>query len=159
MNTKLDNHLMHRLKALRLQHGYSQNDVAERLHISRQAISKWENGKSYPDLDNLRLLSELYNTSLDSFFNEETAQLRKVKNPLSITLVLLFLASILSYYVSPFGVILIPIILFFARKRTGYKWMIYTICVIALWKNGTDIYYLVNSNPENEVITVEEVDE
>ncbi|WP_422804601.1 helix-turn-helix transcriptional regulator [Tetragenococcus halophilus] len=40
-----------RLKVARKNAGLSQNEVAEKLHISRQAISQWENGRSYPDLD------------------------------------------------------------------------------------------------------------
>lgn len=47
-----------RLKVARKNAGLSQNEVAEKLHISRQAISQWENGRSYPDLDNLTLLSQ-----------------------------------------------------------------------------------------------------
>ena len=68
MNQELEDSLMIRLKELHLEYGYSQKYVAEQLNISRQAISKWENGRSYPDIDNLRLLSALYDVSLDSFF-------------------------------------------------------------------------------------------
>ncbi len=53
-----------RLKVARKNAGLSQNEVAEKLHISRQAISQWENGRSYPDLDNLTLLSQLYQVDI-----------------------------------------------------------------------------------------------
>ncbi|UJF36031.1 helix-turn-helix domain-containing protein [Paenibacillus hexagrammi] len=54
-----------KLKKLRKEHNYSQNDLAEKLHVTAQAISKWENNKSVPDIINLVQLSELYNVSLD----------------------------------------------------------------------------------------------
>ena len=43
-------HLGKKLKELREQHGFTQTDVAEKLNISRQAISQWENEKSTPDI-------------------------------------------------------------------------------------------------------------
>ncbi|WP_053485378.1 helix-turn-helix domain-containing protein [Lysinibacillus sp. FJAT-14745] len=53
------------LKNKREEHNFSQEDIAQKLNVSRQSVSKWENGNCYPDLDNLILLSELYNISLD----------------------------------------------------------------------------------------------
>lgn len=55
-----------RLQTLRKQHGFSQEQLADLLGISRQAVSKWESGQSLPDIDNLVRLSELYGESLDS---------------------------------------------------------------------------------------------
>ncbi|MFB7142797.1 helix-turn-helix domain-containing protein [Gottfriedia sp. NPDC056225] len=54
-----------KLKMLRKEHKYSQNDLAEKLYVTAQAISKWENNKSVPDIINLVQLSELYDVSLD----------------------------------------------------------------------------------------------
>ncbi|MHC9531892.1 helix-turn-helix domain-containing protein [Dellaglioa sp. L3N] len=53
------------LKDTRVKNGYTQNEVATILCITRQSISKWENGRTYLDLDNLVLLSDLYKTPLD----------------------------------------------------------------------------------------------
>ncbi|MEF9893693.1 MAG: helix-turn-helix transcriptional regulator [Anaerorhabdus sp.] len=61
MNIEIAN----RLVDLRKQHGYSQEELAQELGISRQAISKWERAESSPDTDNLILLAKLYNISLD----------------------------------------------------------------------------------------------
>ena len=52
--------LAEKLKSARENAGYSQSQVAERLNISRQAVSRWENGRAYPDIDNLVVLSEIY---------------------------------------------------------------------------------------------------
>ncbi|WP_040471685.1 helix-turn-helix domain-containing protein [Lentilactobacillus kisonensis] len=54
------------LKSVRVSNGLSQNEVAAALRISRQSVSKWENGRTYPDIDNLILLSDLYETSVDN---------------------------------------------------------------------------------------------
>ena len=54
-----------RLQDLRKKAGYSQEQVAEQLGLSRQAVSKWESGQGKPDLDNLVRLTEIYNTSAD----------------------------------------------------------------------------------------------
>lgn len=53
------------LKTLRTTHGYTQAQIANKLFISTQAISKWENGSSIPSIDNLLALSDLYDISLD----------------------------------------------------------------------------------------------
>ncbi|MEH6857834.1 helix-turn-helix domain-containing protein [Priestia megaterium] len=47
-----------KLKELRKEHNYSQQQLAEKLHVTAQAISKWENNKSVPDIINLVQLSE-----------------------------------------------------------------------------------------------------
>ena len=54
-----------KIKEQRQQHEWSQKTVAERLHVSRQTISKWELGKSYPDLELLVALSKLFAVSTD----------------------------------------------------------------------------------------------
>lgn len=55
-----------RLYELRKQHGYSQDELAEMLNVSRQAVSKWERSESSPDTDNLIALAKLYRISLDN---------------------------------------------------------------------------------------------
>ncbi|PEU82333.1 transcriptional regulator [Bacillus cereus] len=53
------------LKKLRESKGFSQEDIAKKIGVTRQAVYKWENDKSCPDIENLILLSELYNVTLD----------------------------------------------------------------------------------------------
>lgn len=66
--------LSERLRSLRREKGWSQEELADRLGVSRQALSKWESGQSVPELDKLVVLSELYGVSLDSLVKgtEET---------------------------------------------------------------------------------------
>ena len=54
-----------KLYELRKQKGFSQEELANRLNVSRQTISKWEVGESTPDMENLVAISELFEISLD----------------------------------------------------------------------------------------------
>lgn len=54
------------LKYLRKAHKYSQEEVADKLDVSRQAIAKWENGDTMPDLENTIALAKLYNVTIDN---------------------------------------------------------------------------------------------
>lgn len=54
-----------KLLNLRKQHGFSQEELAEKLGVSRQAVSKWERAEASPDTDNLIRLAKLYGISLD----------------------------------------------------------------------------------------------
>ena len=60
-----------RLQELRLRHGMSQDALADKLGVSRQAVSKWERDEATPDLDKIIKLSELYGISLDALLKEE----------------------------------------------------------------------------------------
>ena len=57
--------LNERLHDLRKKAGYSQEQLAELLGISRQAISKWESGQGNPDIDNIIKLTKIYQVSAD----------------------------------------------------------------------------------------------
>lgn len=61
-----------RLQVLRKEAGYSQEQLAEMLGVSRQAVSKWESGQTNPDINNVGRLSEIYQKSTDYIiFGEE----------------------------------------------------------------------------------------
>lgn len=61
--------LSEKLVSLRKQKGFTQMDLAERLDVSRQAISRWEVGAAVPSIDNLKVLSELYEVPVDYLLN------------------------------------------------------------------------------------------
>lgn len=54
-----------RLYQLRKQKGFSQEELASRLNVSRQTVSKWEVGDSTPDMEKLAAISDLFDVSLD----------------------------------------------------------------------------------------------
>ena len=63
-----------RLYKLRKKSGLSQEELADKLGVSRQAVSKWERAEASPDTDNLILLSKLYNVTLDELLNADNLE-------------------------------------------------------------------------------------
>lgn len=63
--------LSEKLYALRKKGGLSQEQLAEQLGVSRQAISKWESGKAVPESDTLVSISNFFNVSLDYLMKED----------------------------------------------------------------------------------------
>ena len=59
------------LKKIRREHRLSQEELAELLDVSRQAVSKWEQGQGYPEVEKLLLLSSKLNVSLDALMSVE----------------------------------------------------------------------------------------
>lgn len=59
---------------LRKGKGWSQEDLADKLNISRQAVSKWEVGSSKPDIDNIIKLSKLFNITIDELVNNQITE-------------------------------------------------------------------------------------
>ena len=62
--------LSQKLKYLRKKKGVSQLELAERLSVSRQAVSGWEAGTSRPSTENLQSLSRLFNIPLETLLND-----------------------------------------------------------------------------------------
>lgn len=63
--------LADKLKEARKNAGLTQIELAEKLCVSRQAITKWESGKGIPDVDNLRMISKVLNISIDFLLDDE----------------------------------------------------------------------------------------
>lgn len=61
-----------KITSLRNVHNLSQGDLAEKLNVSRQSVSKWETGASIPELDKLIQLSDLFHVSIDELVRAET---------------------------------------------------------------------------------------
>ena len=62
------------LESLRKQKGWSQDDLADRLNLTRQAVSKWETGSSKPDIDNVKNISQLFSVKIDDLLNNEVVE-------------------------------------------------------------------------------------
>lgn len=71
--------LKEKLVALRKEKGLTQSAVAEKLDVSRQAISRWESGVALPSTDNLKSLSALYGVPVDYLLNSDTEEQRVTK--------------------------------------------------------------------------------
>lgn len=65
------------IRKCRKQFNFSQEELADKIYVSRQTISNWENGKSYPDIENLLILSTLFHISLDELIKGDIGAMRK----------------------------------------------------------------------------------
>ena len=63
--------LAEKIMTLRKQRGWSQEELAQQLSVSRQSVSKWESGASVPDLDKILKMSEIFDVSTDALLKEE----------------------------------------------------------------------------------------
>ncbi|MDD7739370.1 MAG: helix-turn-helix domain-containing protein [Lachnospiraceae bacterium] len=66
---------------LRNIHGFSQEEIAEKIEISRQAYAKWESGATIPDIEKCRKLAEVYGVTLDSLVKTETIDGKNIIPP------------------------------------------------------------------------------
>lgn len=66
--------LYEKITALRKKSGLSQEELAIKMDISRQAVSKWESGQTVPDLSRIMQLSEIFNVSTDYLLKDEESE-------------------------------------------------------------------------------------
>lgn len=105
------------LKKYRIQQKLSQENLAEKIFVSRQTISNWENGKSYPDIQNLLLLSEIFDVSLDELVKGDVehmkkkisnTKLKKLSNTFFVLLVILLIFPIpIAFFLGLWGILII----------------------------------------------------
>lgn len=60
-----------KIQNLRSKHNLTQEQLSEKLYVSRAAISKWESGKGYPNIDTLKDISKLFNVTIDDLLSSE----------------------------------------------------------------------------------------
>lgn len=68
-----DNMDYNNLKLFRKKYGYTQEQVAERIGVSRQAVAKWEKGEALPDIENILALADIYEVTVDSLVRNVSA--------------------------------------------------------------------------------------
>ncbi len=69
-----------KIKDLRIKNNYTQEELANKIHISRQSISKWENGLSYPTKQSLEMLCEIFNVKISELLDEDELALISIDN-------------------------------------------------------------------------------
>lgn len=67
-----------RLKLEREKRNWSQNELAEKIHISRQFVSKWETGRNYPSIETIIALSDLFDITIDELLKNDDELKEKV---------------------------------------------------------------------------------
>ena len=68
------------IKKYREQLKISQEELADKVFVSRQTISNWENNKNYPDIKSLSLLSYIFNVSIDDFIKGDIEKMKEIIN-------------------------------------------------------------------------------
>ena len=143
-----------KLKEGRIAKGYSQEEVAEKLQITRQAISKWENNRTAPDIDTLVKLSDLYEISLDRLLREEEtvqekekkaddviedavsndkeAKNERLEEKHYIEILFLIVLLIVSCLIPILGIVVSVGVIFLAKKRASYSRILKILALICL---------------------------
>ncbi|MEF3305378.1 helix-turn-helix domain-containing protein [Paenibacillus sp. GYB003] len=67
-----------KLKTERKKKGWSQEDLAEKLFVSRQSVSKWENGQNYPSIEIIIKVSDLFGVTVDELLRSDEELTKKV---------------------------------------------------------------------------------
>ena len=109
--------LSDQLKKYRLLNKLTQEDLAQQIHITRQAISRWENDLSEPDLTTLKKMADLYNIQLEELVNGNIYDYETKHNQLKFY----YFLSILSFIIPLGFIISLYILLSIRKKRIEYK--------------------------------------
>lgn len=67
------------LKRIRKEHNLSQEQLADKLNVSRQAVSKWESGQAYPEMDKMLQLCQIFNLNIDELLNQNIKDVNSKK--------------------------------------------------------------------------------
>lgn len=136
-----------RIYELRNQKNLSQGDLADKLDVSRQSISKWENNMAVPDLDKLMKLCDVFEISLDEITgrekNEEKANLVVSQSPIVapyrisayVLLCTTILGAIITLIIAPPAIylcipLLISTIICFKVKKHAWYWCIWSVYLV-----------------------------
>ncbi|MGN0708820.1 MAG: helix-turn-helix domain-containing protein [Anaerovoracaceae bacterium] len=67
-----------KIAAIRKAYGLSQQQFADKFHVTRQTVSNWENNKNYPDMSSLKMISDEYDISFDKLLKEDKDYIKSV---------------------------------------------------------------------------------
>lgn len=103
--------LGNKIKYYRNEKELSQEELAERVYVSRQTISNWENNKSYPDINSIVLLSEIFEISIDNLIKGDVEQMKKEINSEEVKKLNLY-ATIMAILMLVATILLMPMLKF-----------------------------------------------
>ena len=75
------------LKRIRKENNLSQEQLADKLGVSRQSVSKWESGQAYPEMDKVLQLCQLFNLNIDELLNQNIKDVNNKKQAKNILLI------------------------------------------------------------------------
>ena len=101
-----------KLQHLRKENNMTQEQLAERLYVSRAAVSKWESGKGYPNIESLKAISKLFSVSIDDLLSgDELLTLAETENRTNINTI----------YGLIFGILDLSAVIFFILPLFGER--------------------------------------
>lgn len=138
------------LANLRKQKGWSQDDLANNLNLSRQAISKWENNQSKPDVDNVQKISKAFGIKIDDLLDNDipkekavTLEVKKAeKKEKAIVIVKLIIIAVIILYV-------ISVVYKFAS-------LLIIVNGVQKYANLDNYHYIITTYDENGLVEKEE---
>ena len=151
-----------RIYQMRTTRNMSQGDLADKLNVSRQSISKWENNMSVPDLEKIVLLSNIFQVSLDELVKgEEPGKALVVEKPVNtsnkiagaillcmaflLSLVFLLLRAEFALYILVLPFLVSGIICFAVKKYTGLWCAWSVLCILdIIFRFMTGIFGVMN---------------
>lgn len=144
--------LAEKILSLRTSRGMSQDDLAEKLEVSRQSVSKWETGQSIPDLDKIIKLAELFDVSVDELVRDgkaprsqvvyverkwELSLIQKLGIIIEITGVIYMIINLLEeryvtvyYKTAPLVILSLPLLLAKKRPRLTLCWVLMALSFV-----------------------------
>lgn len=124
------------IKKQRAELGLTQEEVAKKLSVTRQTLSNWENEKSYPDLDQLLKLSDIYHFSIDSLLRGDpelrksldSGKVKRILEPLNYLLIFLlavmgavgFIDTKTLRLIMVIAILIVPVIIGFVQLRMDH---------------------------------------
>ena len=156
-----------KLQELRKSKGLTQEELAEKLYVSRTAVSKWESGRGYPNIDSLKEISMFFSVSIDELlssekllFIAENENRRNIKNIYNLLFSVIDLFSvlliILPLYPNTVNEFVGSVNLLNYNEISGFLKVIYWCSFLLLIFLGVVKLFFIKTNKEklNRIITI-----
>ena len=131
--------------------GLSQEDLAERIYVSRQTVSNWENDKTYPDVESLLLLSVLFDKTVDELIKGDVEAMKEIIENDAKKMQMLALAGMVVAITGAVAVVC---------GISFWDWGIVPSCIIGLLVWGIGMFMLVKAErlkKEHDLVTYREL--
>lgn len=128
-----------KLQLLRTQRNLTQEQLAEQLYVSRTAISKWESGKGYPNIESLKCISKFFSVSIDELLSgEELIILAQTENSINMKKILEMIFGILDIMAIAF--VLLPL---YGNPVGGYIYSVNLLAFTAITSFNLVVYWIL----------------
>lgn len=146
-----------KLKKLRADNNITQDELAEKIFVTRTAVSKWETDAGYPNLESLKMLSKVFGISLDELVSDEYIESKKILEEkqarkiyfiglalyvVALALAIAFSVTKIKYLLIPLALLVVAYIVLAYFSKPKYKRQDFEK---SQWRIATYIFYDCNS--------------